>query len=93
MEEYVKLRAFYDPLLASFLFFCFLVPLVLLCVCVCVRVCVCVCVCTSIHREGFISLDQGGYHGTDQRCYVKDVDFLCQVPSALLQSAVPNLSN
>ena len=45
MEEYVKLRAFYDPLLASFLFFCFLVPLVLLCVCVCACVCVCVCVC------------------------------------------------
>ena len=39
-------------------------------VCVCVYVCVCVCVCvclfTSIHREGFICLDQLRYQGTDQ---------------------------
>ena len=35
----------------------------------CVCVCVCVCVCTSI-REGFICLDQVGYQGTYQQCYV-----------------------
>ena len=62
---------------------------VCVCVCVCVCLCVCVCVCTSIHREGFICLVQLGYQGTDQRCYVKDVNFLCQVPSSLLQNAAP----
>ena len=38
-------------------------------------VCVCVCmyVCTSIHREGFICLDQLEYQGTDQRCCLEDV--------------------
>ena len=40
---------------------------------VCVCVYVCVCVCTSIHREGFICLDQLEYQGTDQRCCVEDV--------------------
>ena len=54
------------------------------CVCLCVCVCVCVCVLTSIHREGFICLNQLGYQGTDQQCYVEDVNFLCQVPSSLL---------
>ena len=44
----------------------------------CVRVCV--CVCTSIHRKGFICLDQLKYQGTDQRCYVEDVSFIYQVP-------------
>ena len=48
---------------------------------------------TSIHREGFICLDQVGYQGTDQRCYVEDVNFLCQIPSSLLQNAATNLSN
>ena len=46
----------------------------------CVYVCVCVCVFTSIHREGFICLDQVGYQGTDQRATLKTlnsyVDFL-----------------
>ena len=37
---------------------------------ICACVCVCVCVFTSIHREGFIYLDQLGYQGTDQRCCV-----------------------
>ena len=65
------------------------------CVCVCVRVCVCVCVCvcTSIHYEGFIRLDQLECQGTDQRCYVKDVFFICQVPSLLLYNEAPNPSN
>ena len=49
-----------------------------------VCVCVCVCVFTSIHCEGFICLDQLECQGTDQQCYVKDVSFLCQVPSSLL---------
>ena len=59
------------------------------CVYVCVYVCVCVCVCMHerlrpFKGEGFICLDQLGYQGTDQRCYIEDVNFLCQVPSSLL---------
>ena len=61
------------------------------CVCVCVGVCV--CVCTSIHYEDFIRLDQLECQGTDQRCYVKDVFFICQVPSLLLYNEAPNPSN
>ena len=60
---------------------------VFVCVCACVCVCVCVCVLVfmSIDREGFICLVyQVGYQVTDQRCYVEDVEFLCQVPSSLL---------
>ena len=59
------------------------------------RVCVCVCVCvfTSIHREGFICLDQLGYQGTDKRCYIEDVNFLCQTLSSQLQNATSNISN
>ena len=37
----------------------------------------CVCVFTSIHREGFICLDQLGYQRTDQQCYAEDINFLC----------------
>ena len=50
------------------------------------RVCVCVCVCvlTSIHCVGFICLNQVGYQRTDQRCYVEEVNLLCQVPSSIL---------
>ena len=29
----------------------------------------------------------------DQRCYVEDVDFLCQVPSSPLQNEVTSPSN
>ena len=68
---------------------CLYFQLLLVCLCVraCVRVCVfvCVCVCTSIYPEGFICLDQVGYQGTDQRCYVEDVKFLCRFPSSLLR--------
>ena len=46
---------------------------------------VCGCVFTSIHRKGFICLNQLGNQGTDQRCYVDDVSFLSQVPSSLLR--------
>ena len=46
-------------------------------------VCVCVCVFASIHRESFICLGLE-FQGTDQRCCVEDVSFLCQVPSSLL---------
>ena len=46
--------------------------------------CVCVCVFMSIHREGFICLDQLTCQGTDQRYCVEDVSFLRQVPSSLL---------
>ena len=63
------------------------------CVCGCVCVCVCLCVCKSIHRESFICLDQLECQGTDQRYYVEDVSFVCQVPSSLLQNEAPNLSN
>ena len=72
------------------------------CVCVCVFVCVCVGVCvggwvgacvnTSIHRKGFICLDQLDGQGKDQ-CYVEGVFFLCQVPSSLLYNEARNLSN
>ena len=41
------------------------------------------CVCTFIHREGFICLNQLGNQGTNQGCYVEDVNVLCQVPSSL----------
>ena len=57
-----------------------------MCVCVCVCVCVlararvCVCVFTSIHREGFLCLDQVGYQETDRRCCVGDVPNLYNLP-------------
>ena len=72
----------------------FLVPtfLVPLCVSVCVGEGWGVGVFTSIHREGFISLEQVGYEGTDQRCYVEDVEFLYRFSSSLLWNAEPNLS-
>ena len=54
--------------------------------------CVCVCVFTSIHLEGFIHLGLE-VQGTDQRCCVEDVIFLCQVPSLILQYESPSLSN
>ena len=49
----------------------------------CIKHLVALCVCTTIHREGFICLDRVGYDGTDQRCSVEDVNFLCQVLSSL----------
>ena len=52
-----------------------------------------VCVSASIHREVFTCLDQLDYQGTGQRCCVEDVFFLWQVPSSLLYSEAPNLSN
>ena len=55
-------------------------------------VCVCVCVCTSIHLEGFICLGLE-VQGTDQRCCVEDVIFLCLVPSSILQYESLSLSN
>ena len=58
----------------------------------CVCVCVCVCVSTFIYRESFICLDQMGYQGTDQQCYVEDVEFLYRLPLSLLWNAEPNLS-
>ena len=51
----------------------------------------CMCVFTSIHREGFICLGLE-FQGTDQRCCVEDVTFLCQVPSLILQYEAPSLS-
>ena len=52
----------------------------------------CVCVFTSIHLEGFICLGLD-VQGTDQRCCVEDVIFLCQFPSSILQYESPSLSN
>ena len=52
----------------------------------------CVCVFASIHLEGFICLGLE-VQGTDQRCFVEDVIFLCQVPSTILQYESPSLSN
>ena len=63
------------------------------CVCGCVCVCVCVCVFMSIHREGFICLNQLGCQKTDQKYFVEDFYFLCQVPSSRPQNEAPNLSN
>ena len=72
------------------------------CVCACVRacvhacmhtcVCVCVCIFRSIHREGFICLDQLGCQGTDQRCCVEDVGFFWRFSLLLFGNAEPNLS-
>ena len=52
----------------------------------------CVCVFMSIHLEGFICLGLE-FQGTDQRCCVEDVIFLCQVPSLILQYESPSPSN
>ena len=52
----------------------------------------CVCVFTSIHLEGFICLGLE-VQGTDQRCCVEEVIFLCLVPSSILQYESPSLSN
>ena len=49
---------------------------------VCVCVCVCVCALASIHRKGFICLDQLDCQGTDKRCCY----FLRQVPSLPLKN-------
>ena len=49
-------------------------------------------VCVFIQRERFISLGIR-FQGTDQRCCVEDVSFLCQVPSLILQYEAPSLSN
>ena len=52
---------------------------------VCLKCHLALCVCfTSIHREGFICLEQFEYQETDQRCCAEDVSFLFQVPSSLL---------
>ena len=66
------------PTIVAIFFYYVLNGCIYVCVWVCVCVCVCVgvCVCTSIHREGFIYLDQLEYQEIDQRCYVEDVCFL-----------------
>ena len=51
------------------------------CVCVCACVCVCVCVCVYVYwlwrPHLFVSIG-------DHRCYVENINLLCQVPSSLL---------
>ena len=69
--------------------------------CVCVRVRACARAGPTIHYAGFLIsrfwililiLDQQDYQGTDQRCCVEDVYFLCQVPLSLLQNEALNLT-
>ena len=60
---------------------------------VCVCVCVFLFVFTSVHREGYICLEQLECRGTDQQWCVDDVSFLCQVPSLLLKNEAPSLYN
>ena len=56
------------------------------------KMCIFFIVFPSIHREGFISMEQVGYEGIDQRCYVEDLEFLYRFSSSLLWNAEPNLS-
>ena len=78
-----------------------------LCVCVCVCVCVYVCVCVCVSVCVFVSVcvclrpstvkvssvwNSWDCQGTDQRCWVKEVGYLCRFPSSLLLNAEPNLS-
>ena len=61
----------------------------ILCVCVCVCVCVCLRPATVKASSVWNSWD---YQGTDQRCCVEDVGFLCWFPSSLLWNAEHTLS-
>ena len=63
------------------------------CVCACVCVCVCVCVCLSPSTVKASSVwNSWDCQGTDQRCCVEDVGFLCRFPSFLLWNAEHTLS-
>ena len=62
-------------------------------VCVCPCVCVCVCVCLRPSTVKVSSVwNSWDCLGTDQRCWVKEVGYLCRLPSSLLLNAEPNLS-
>ena len=60
------------------------------CVC-CVCVCVCVCLRPSAVKASSV-WNSWDCQGTDQRCCIEDVGFLCQFFSSLLWNAEPNLS-
>ena len=65
------------------------------CVCVCVCVCACASVCVCLRPSTVKASSVWNIwdcQGTDQRCCVENVRFLCRVPSALLWNAEPNLS-
>ena len=60
-----------------------------------VCVCVCVCVCLFLRSSTVKALsvwNSRDCQGTDKRCCVEDVGFLCRFPSSLLWNAEPNLS-
>ena len=60
---------------------------------VCVRGCGCGCVCLRPSTVKALSVwNSWGCQGTDQRCCVEDVEFLCRFPSSTLWNAEPNLS-
>ena len=59
--------------------------------CVCVCVCVCVCLRRSTVKPSSV-WKSWDCQGTDQRCCVEDVGFLCRFPSFLLWNAEHNLS-
>ena len=61
------------------------------CVCVCVHVCVRVCLRPSTVKVSSV-WNSWDCQGTDQRCWVKEVGYLCRFPSSLLLNAEPNLS-
>ena len=58
---------------------------------ICVCVCVCVCLSPSTVKASSV-WNSWDCQGTDQRCCVEDVGFLCRFPSSLLWNAEPNLS-
>ena len=55
----------------------------------CCTACVCLRPCTAKSPSASNIWD---CQGTDQRCFVEDVGFLCRFPSSLLWNAEPNLS-
>ena len=59
--------------------------------CVCARARVCVCFRPSTVKTSSVQ-NIWDCHGTDQRCCVEEVGFLCRFPSSLLWNAEPNLS-
>ena len=54
-------------------------------------VCMCVCLCPSTAKASSV-WNSWDCQGTDQRCCVEDVGFLCRFPSSLLWNAEHNLS-
>ena len=61
------------------------------CVCVCVCVFVCVCLRPSTMKASSV-WNSWDCQGTDQRCCVEGIGFLCRFPSSLRWNAARNLS-